>query len=181
MSVEDEKLMCCTSLFQSIPRTHLKCTRLLIDKNGVNQLVEEHSPLWLAAVYTKVDSIRCLLEMKANVNQADSKGKTPLWVACRGRDIDCVRILLDANANVNHRDNEGRTVLMSAVSLIHPIPKIVKLLLKHNSNVSQADNKGRTPFQVALKMKNFKIALILEIRYLLCDDMVHLIWSYIEW
>jgi hypothetical protein len=64
-----------------------------------------------AALGSDVDSMRQLIEAKADVNEVDGNGQTPLMLAsCKG-DMEACWLLLDAQAVVSVRDKGGSTAL----------------------------------------------------------------------
>jgi hypothetical protein len=70
----------------------------------VNQAVSHDNvngftALWMAAFKGKLDVVRCLLKLRANVNQASSNGLTPLMAASAGQHEEVVVWLIKAGAD----------------------------------------------------------------------------------
>lgn len=95
-----------------------------------------------------VDYVKQLVKAKADVNQADFRGRTALWEAVRRGYIDCVQLLLKAGADVNKADEDGQTPLIDAVGRCDI--SCVKLLLKAGADVNEADIWMRTPLLEAV-------------------------------
>ena len=69
---------------------------------------------------------KCLLERGADVNKADSGGRTPLYRASYHGHVEMVKTLLAAEAEVDKADNKGKTPLNRALLFNHT--EIVALL-----------------------------------------------------
>lgn len=72
------------------------------DENG-------QSLIHLAVDNGDIESLRVLIEMKADVNQRLVDGQTPLHAACWLANSDCALALLDAGADKDAKDMEGIT------------------------------------------------------------------------
>jgi ankyrin repeat protein len=65
---------------------------------------QANEPLLHAAVLEEqTEAVRSLLKKKADVDQADKKGRTPLLLAIQTGNTDIVQLLLDSGADVNLR------------------------------------------------------------------------------
>lgn len=92
--------------------------REFLDKHG-NGLVEEEdgagtSPLFLAALYNRCDTVVLLLDRGADVNRRGNFARTALMRAAIGDHLDVVILLLDRGADIEAKDNENITALMFA-------------------------------------------------------------------
>lgn len=93
------------------------------------------SPLYVAAQYNRVATLKALLQLKANVSAAnedvcfrrslrpfrvyalDEQGYTPFKIAAQKGYIEALSLLAEAKANVNHVDGEGMTALHQCAGL----------------------------------------------------------------
>jgi ankyrin repeat protein len=100
---------------------------------------------------------RILLAAKADVNAADSYGRTALQAAAERGHLEIVERLLAAKANVNAADSHGRTALQAAAGSGHL--EIVERLLasKADVNAAAADSHGRTALQAAAESGHLEI------------------------
>jgi ankyrin repeat protein len=76
-----------------------------------------------------LDTVKVLLESKADVNAPNADGTTPLMVASQGGHKEIVKLLLAKDVDVNAKDKtDGRTALWHAAQNGHT--EIVELLKK---------------------------------------------------
>ncbi|MBE1160211.1 ankyrin repeat domain-containing protein [Dyella acidiphila] len=134
-----------------------------------------HSALHAAAQFgfEQNDSLRArrlfdaLLKRKADVNLADSEGKTPLLLllgahqrpgsACDATHIGALLpVLLDAGARIEHADQRGVTALHA--SAMHALLPPARVLLTRGADRNAADNFGRTAADVARHLGFIDIA-----------------------
>jgi ankyrin repeat protein len=91
----------------------------LVEELGanVNQAHAETgaTPLWVATLQEHLDVMRCLKELGADVNHADTNGFSPLWLAASQGMLDAVRCLKEElGADINQASRAGVTPLMAA-------------------------------------------------------------------
>ncbi|KAI9766809.1 MAG: hypothetical protein M1840_006284 [Geoglossum simile] len=106
--------------------------------------------LQVAASFGLKGTTGMLLAANADVNAADSTGRTALQVAASGGHLEIVEKLLAANADANAAAaaaKYGRTALQAAAEGGHL--ETVERLLAANADVNAADAYGRTALQVA--------------------------------
>ena len=114
--------------------------------------------------FEHTDSLRArrlfdaLLKHGADVNRADSEGKTPLLLllgaqfkpgaACDGTHLAALLpVLLDAGAQLEHADQRGVTALHACA--MHALLPAARVLLARGADRQAADGFGRTPAEVA--------------------------------
>lgn len=115
-----------------------------------------------AVYYCKVDAMRKLIELGANVNHADKWNFTPLLYTAttlRGRFLrgtqdqrnEIARMLIQHGADVNHRSGNargnGQTTLHFAVKDRNAA--LVRMLLAAGANRNAKDASGWTPLDMA--------------------------------
>jgi len=128
------------------------------------------TPLLRAAQNRRADTVRYLLEHRANVNAKAGYGQTPLTEAISGsvffhnvskedRD-ETIRALLAAGADVNLPCQNGRTPLITAV--FQGAVDLVRLLIGKGADLSAKDEEGKTALDYAEERDERKIKDILK-------------------
>lgn len=87
---------------------------------------DKNTPLHLATLHDRLDSVNFLLSDGANVNAQNAKDMTPLHFAAQQGFADVAKSLLSHNADVNIKDSRGWTALVWAEKAHHT--NIVDLL-----------------------------------------------------
>lgn len=134
----------------------------LLLKNGVdpNSMIYDENnydnkcltPLIWAAQHGLTDSIKILLENKADVNLACKTGRTPLVAALDAGQPEAARMLLDARAHGGGASKRlNRTALMVAAE--RGYVGIVKTLLAKGLSVKDRDGMHETALVIAIQSK----------------------------
>eukprot|EP00698_Gefionella_okellyi_P015829 TRINITY_DN4487_c0_g1_i1.p1 TRINITY_DN4487_c0_g1~~TRINITY_DN4487_c0_g1_i1.p1 ORF type:complete len:1504 (+),score=400.78 TRINITY_DN4487_c0_g1_i1:58-4569(+) len=97
---------------------------------------------------TQEDTMKELLEWKADINLDTGEGFTALSLAVASGQIRATRLLLRRGANANIEDDRRRTPLQAAANLGDP--EIVRALIQHGAKISHRDADGGTPALDAL-------------------------------
>jgi uncharacterized protein len=132
------------------------------------------TPLLFAARDGHVDSVKALLEGKANIDMPDPDGTTPLVLTLINAHWDTAKLLIDSGANVNDWDFWGQSPLYIAVDMnILPagfrveLPgmdqatgiEVIKLLLARGANPN-VQLKLRPPYRNAVQDRNADPTLV---------------------
>ena len=100
------------------------------------------SPLYIAAHEGHEDTVRHLVQAKAELDIRNDRGATALYIAVQRNHTPICRTILEAGADPNIA-----TLAMSsplAVAVFHFNPKIVALLLTHGAYVDDPSSDGTT-------------------------------------
>mmetsp|Transcript_47559 Transcript_47559/g.113051 ORF Transcript_47559/g.113051 Transcript_47559/m.113051 type:complete len:705 (-) Transcript_47559:33-2147(-) len=109
------------------------------------------SPIYVA-VDKGMDTLKVLIDAKADVNQPRKDGWTPIHRAARTNNADALKLLLAApKANVNLAKEDGGTPLYAAVD---GGVDGLKALIAAKADVNQARTDGWTPIHRAAEMNN---------------------------
>lgn len=136
---------------------------LLSYRADVNALVDDHSPLMIAAKYGSSQVADVLLhERKLRVNKRNADGKSALWYGVETKSSSVVdRLLHHPLLKIDIRNNEKQTVLWLAV--YQGSRDLVILLLSKGANPSLKDRGGISPWiQAVISNRNSITYLILD-------------------
>jgi ankyrin repeat protein len=106
-------------------------------------------PLVDAARTGDTETLRALLQKKADVNATEGDGATALHWASYRDDVESARMLLRAGAKVNAANDLGATPLWAAC--LNGSEPMVRLLLDSGANPNAALLLGETPLMVAAR------------------------------
>ncbi len=112
-----------------------------------------------AVMDNRLDSVRLLVSLGADVNFTDEFGVTPLMYASDAGDSAIVMFLLNHGAKPNIVPSYSTTALGAAVIAGHNA--IVKMLLEHGARPDLRDNRGLTPLFYAVYYGNYGAADLL--------------------
>lgn len=118
----------------------------------VNELVQDVTALFLAAVEGRVNFVHYLIEeCNADLEKpgifvvAQDKGRhkvTPLWAAAVSNRLEVVKILLKAGAQVNALSDTGSTPVRSACFMTNI--DVIKTLIEYGADIHKANKNGGT-------------------------------------
>merc|ERR1712060_467945 len=80
------------------------------DTNAVDNYYGS-GPLHRAIKYGTIETVKALINAKADINLTNRRGFTPLLQACRDKLYKFVIVLLHAGADVTVKTNDGRGVV----------------------------------------------------------------------
>jgi ankyrin repeat protein len=137
----------------------------------VNVMIDGMSALSFAAVFNNIDTVKLLIEAKADVDAHSNRwGITPLMWACDSGQIESIKLLIEAKADLGAKDCYGRTALMHAVGFFQKASiapqfaawrgqgimkqkaNAVKLLIDAGADVNAKDSVGMTVLNCAIMM-----------------------------
>jgi ankyrin repeat protein len=102
---------------------------------------------WIAARERKIELIKKLKTLGANIHQVNNEGASSLYIACERGHLDVVKFLIEQGANIHQRANAGDSPLYIACYNGHL--DIVKFLITQGANIHQPNNTGASPLYVA--------------------------------
>ena len=117
------------------------------------------------------EEVQRLLNLGANVDVRNYKGKTALHCAAKAGFVRGIEVLLKNRADVNATDKNGETPLFDAIrSTIKKVEKkveVTSLLLSNGALVNHENHKGETPLKLAQhsrRQETSEILRVLELR-----------------
>ncbi|KAI9888557.1 MAG: hypothetical protein M1814_006827 [Vezdaea aestivalis] len=112
-----------------------------------------------AAMETKTNFVKVLIEARADINGKNRRDNTALILATKSEREEVVKYLLEQSADPNITDKSHRTPLYWAV--LKGYSTITKLLLENGADPSKADEDLETPLNVAIDSRDTDSALLL--------------------
>jgi ankyrin repeat protein len=134
----------------------------ILKKNGeLNETSfgREQTVLTWAAGQGHIETVRILLQAKANVEVKGECGETALTKSVDGGHFEVVKILLEAKADVDVKGFQGITAVMYAAMNGHV--EILKLLLKAKANIDARGTYGETAIMRAASEGHIETVKIL--------------------
>jgi len=124
-----------------------------------------------AACIGKVDLMKRLLDLGADVEATTHKGETALHIAVQCGQADAISLLLESGANIQASDSKGRTALHFAVEGGEDTYVVVSLLLANGADVWAKTLDGLTALDCTHQSKQANIISLLRQRYKQTNDL----------
>lgn len=125
-----------TPLFYAVKKDHAGVIKLLLaagaDPNTKAEALRS-SPLQVAALNGKLQTVKILLKAGANIEQKDAEGATALFYAAFNNNIDMMKLLMEAGAKINAKDKNNHTPLFTAA--IRGNTEAIRLLAKAGADL----------------------------------------------
>ena len=113
------------------------------------------------------DKVLRLLELGADIDVRNYKGKTALHCAAKAGFLTVIDLLIEKGATIDAPDNNGETALFEAIrSTIKDGEKqraAIEALLAKGANPNFKNGKGLTPLQIAKRMRRADARKIVEL------------------
>ena len=106
-------------MFASVESNRPECIRVL-NKWGIsvnqftdddNEIIQGATPLHLAAYYGCLESASTLIELGANLDEANLGGLTPMHMAVLQGNLSIVKLLKNAGADLTKEDQNGNSII----------------------------------------------------------------------
>ncbi|XP_064619725.1 uncharacterized protein LOC135483113 isoform X5 [Lineus longissimus] len=139
-------------------------------KSGDNELIQDlavkninvindvdaigRTPLMYAVHFEQYESVKCLINLGADVNACAHDGSTSIHRACHDGLSKAADLLIEANCDVQIQDQLGRAPIHWAV--VSPAPDCLMLLIQNYANVNIRDMDGASPCMWACRMDHIK-------------------------
>ena len=116
------------------------------------------TPLWCAAASNKLEVVKLLIDLGADINAASGTGGTPVLYACDVMNVKVIKYLVNHGADVNKPDNCGRTCLMIVIRRAvnnykndnyQDIEDTVQLLIDHGADPYSKNHDNYDAFQMS--------------------------------
>jgi len=150
----------CTALHYAVKISHLRLTKLLLDKGALVQAEDKHgwSVLHYAVRYGNLEVTQYLIEQGADIHAREKRGWNILHLAARNGQAEKARLLLENGIDVHECQTSGWNSLHLAVR--YGQPDTISTLLEYGINID-AENQGWTALQLAALNGHMDIVSIL--------------------
>lgn len=131
--------------------------RAAVQLGGVDVNAVDHdgdAPLHCFALRNRLDLMRVLVQLGANVDQQNVRGETAL-LSSWGR--ACTRLLLTLNTDVTLATTDGKTACHFAAEYFSGFPPqgvdavLLRMVVALGGDLDQPDNNGETPRMIAIR------------------------------
>ncbi|XP_055634179.1 protein fem-1 homolog C-like [Toxorhynchites rutilus septentrionalis] len=97
------------------------------------------APLILASKYGRLEAVKHLIQLGANVNVTSKCGSTPALIACSRKDSEMIQYLVEKGADVSKPNSRGETCFFNWIKSLpygfeNRDKKIIQLLLKYGAD-----------------------------------------------
>lgn len=110
-----------------------------------------------AVVDNKIEIIKALIKMGADINLQDSAGWSALHFTASEYLPEIAKYLIENNAEVDLKDNYGNTPLSTAVFWSRGRGDLIKILLSNGANRDLKNNYDVSPLDLAKNIANYNI------------------------
>ncbi|KAG9486482.1 hypothetical protein GDO78_006712 [Eleutherodactylus coqui] len=118
------------------------------------------TPLMWAAAFGEIETVRYLLDMRADPHILAKERESALSLASTGGYSDIVTLLLNQKVDINIYDWNGGTPLLYAVRGNHV--KCVEVLLERGADLTMEADSGYTPMDLAVALGHKKVQQVIE-------------------
>lgn len=129
--------------------------RLLTEEFGLSVQAKDRNgqtPVFYAATKGKGETIRYLVEQRADIGLGDRVAKrTPLFYAAKGCNLSAVTALLECRSDIGLADRNGQTPLFFAAGAGAPGAELVRCLLEKRAAPDALDAHSDSPLSYAAK------------------------------
>ena len=150
----DDDEVCSTPLFEAVVQGNVEMVRFLVkechadlEERVIYFMDELVTPLWCAADTNKLEVVKCLIDLGADINAASSYGSTPVSSACAQSSPAVAECLIRYGADVRKKNKFGQTCLMEAVKFT----QLCQFLIDSGVKTTDQDENGDLALHYAIK------------------------------
>lgn len=139
-------------------RDNVAMVELLLDHHADIEKESEtndlpNTPLAVAARYSGMEVIRCLMRRGADINHVGKRSCSPFWSACwrKPPQLELVKELLEAGADINAPSGDPTVLNWSPIHAAYDFPEILATLLGAGAKINQISADSSTVLYLASK------------------------------
>lgn len=153
----------CAPLFVVCKRGNLEIAEFLInicgadiEQRGLFESFEDQSlhyvtPIWCAAVSGKLQVVKFLVGLGANVNAVSDSGSTSVRSSCFMTNMEVVEYLVENGADIQKPNYNGGTCLINSVQSV----QLCTYLISKGADVNAKDIQNKTALHYAIQEHRF--------------------------
>ncbi|CAF1385548.1 unnamed protein product [Adineta ricciae] len=157
-----------TALHCAATRGHTSCIRMLVEQCGCpieGEDVNGCTALFYAITLDHPKACKLLLDLKANCDHQDNRGRTPSHCAVSKGNLVCLKHLLEAHANIWIKNKRGDYPIHEAINLLvtnkarkatdesTKIYEIIRYIFKlYPYKIAVQNDERRTPLHLAASL-----------------------------
>ncbi|CAF5180200.1 unnamed protein product, partial [Rotaria magnacalcarata] len=158
---------------------HISCIRMLVELYGCSLESEDMNgctALFYAITLEHSNACRILLDLKANPNHTDNRGRTPSHCAALKGNIDCLKFLIEYNGDIWVKNKRGDYPIHEAINAV-PLSKlrnqnndqlqkdcsdVVRFILQlYPKKINIQNDENRTPLHLAASLGDINMCKVL--------------------
>ena len=148
--------ICVAPLLEAVARGNVEMVRFLVEECNADLeeqavygffMYEPLTPLLYAATWSKLEVVRCLIDLGADINAVSPCGSTPVLFACGTSSPAVAECLIKHGADIKTPNKSGETCLIKAVKF----KELCQLLLDNGADVKAQDENGDLALHHAIK------------------------------
>lgn len=105
------------------------------------------TPLWCAAISNRLNVVKCLVRLGANINAVSDTGSTPVRSACFMSNIAVVKFLVENGADIRKCNQNAGTCLINSVQSV----ELCQYLILRGVDVNAQDIQGKSALHYAVQ------------------------------
>ena len=148
-----------TPLIVALDRRNFELAKALLKAGARIERADNLGGTPLFYAIKRLETVKLLLDARANVNATLKDGGKPIMVAATSKNTAIVQLLIDAGADVNSADLDGSSPLYYAA--IEGDEEMIKFLLSKNANVNKENKFQANLLHVAIDSEHPELVPIL--------------------
>ncbi|WP_312967439.1 ankyrin repeat domain-containing protein [Acinetobacter gerneri] len=135
-----------TQLYHLLISNDLSAIDKFLNKFGLDSVDRDQRTFLMSAIVEKkIDIVKHLLDIGADVNIHEKIGLTALHFAALENNLEIIKLLIESGAEIDAIDNQGNTPLWRAIMTTDGDSDISKYLVSKGADLDQKNKHGVSP------------------------------------